>query len=1162
MKRRRLLLAFALPLGLLALLAGALCFTLATQPGLRMLLALTRSVSGGQVTVQTATGRLGSASTLEGLHLNFSDTDIRIDKLELNWHPGALFQKELHIEKIVVGGVHVRLPEEEASQPTQERHPELPALSWPLALRLDGLVLDDAHLSSGEEEVLQLRQLRAEGVQAQGEELRFASVAAKNSWMDLRARGQIRSEAAYPLRVELDYAFDFTGYGPLRGQGLVAGELAGSMAVETSLSAPQQASLRGELHDVLSGLQWQAQVHSPQLDLEQLNGSWPVLALQQLRLQGSGDVRSYALELSGQAQSPQLLRPLAVQGRLQVGLSGLQVQELRLTDTSGQIDLSGSLDWSPFLQWQAKADAREFNPDLLAAEFSGALSGAILSRGSMQGERHEMELQLDALSGQLRGYPLTAAGSLAYRDGVLSLNQIHAAVGRSTLELQGTVQERLALEFALQAPDLRELLPQLAGRLQARAQVAGSRAEPVLDATLAAGGLSYAGTSIETLSGRVQGALSESKELAAELRADKLRLGTTLVEEMQARLQGSLARHTLQLEARTKKEALGLELAGQRQDAGWVGEVRQLQFDVPAFGRWRQRQPAKLEFSAAQAQLAPLCVAMEGASLCAHGQWQREKDHWQGAARLAGLPLERLQRWLPQAMRIAGSLDMEAEASGVGENLQQGRIVGLSPGLRLDFFADGAAVQKLMWKTHRLEATYKDQRLQASWNNAFEDGGSLTLQLASGHLLLPGGELRQVPLEGRADIDLRGLAFLDALSKQQSRWSGALRGNMQLKGSLARPLLSGAVNLEDGEVLVPELGLQLAPLYLELSGSEGRLAALLQAHSQQGLLQVQGGAAYSGEEMLFQPITIRGDSFRVANQPGFILDISPDITVDFSPERIDVGGRVDIPYARIETITFESAITPSADVVVVDDPPRTAATAIPLHMRLLLAAGDDVLINTYGLRGRVGGQLRLLLEPGRPPAGNGQLSVHDASFSLYGKRLKIDTGRLLFSGGALTNPGLEIRSQHTADNATVGFQVDGFLKTPQIRLYSRPVMDQGAIVSRLLEDTSSLGGSSRDDIGLVGDTAKRLGMGGLVPYLEGIKRISMIDDIRLDTQEDKTSLVFGSWLTRDFYVSYGKSLTGEGGTFNTRYTLGKGFVLETESGETQNSGDIKYEYER
>ena len=86
-------------------------------------------------------------------------------------------------------------------------------------------------------------------------------------------------------------------------------------------------------------------------------------------------------------------------------------------------------------------------------------------------------------------------------------------------------------------------------------------------------------------------------------------------------------------------------------------------------------------------------------------------------------------------------------------------------------------------------------------------------------------------------------------------------------------------------------------------------------------------------------------------------------------------------------------------------------------------------------------------------------------------------------------------------------------------------------------------------------------MGGLVPYLEGIKQISMIDDIKLDTDSDSTSLVFGSWITKDFYVSYGKSLTGEGATFTTRYTLGKGFVVETESGEMQSSGDIKYEFE-
>jgi translocation and assembly module TamB len=57
------------------------------------------------------------------------------------------------------------------------------------------------------------------------------------------------------------------------------------------------------------------------------------------------------------------------------------------------------------------------------------------------------------------------------------------------------------------------------------------------------------------------------------------------------------------------------------------------------------------------------------------------------------------------------------------------------------------------------------------------------------------------------------------------------------------------------------------------------------------------------------------------------------------------------------------------------------------------------------------------------------------------------------------------------------------------------------------------------------------------------------------------SLVFGSWLTSNFYVSYGKNLQKESGNFNTRYTLGKGFYFTTETGELQSGGDLKYEFE-
>jgi translocation and assembly module TamB len=86
----------------------------------------------------------------------------------------------------------------------------------------------------------------------------------------------------------------------------------------------------------------------------------------------------------------------------------------------------------------------------------------------------------------------------------------------------------------------------------------------------------------------------------------------------------------------------------------------------------------------------------------------------------------------------------------------------------------------------------------------------------------------------------------------------------------------------------------------------------------------------------------------------------------------------------------------------------------------------------------------------------------------------------------------------------------------------------------------------------------------MVPYLQGMKKLTMVDEIKLETGDeyDSYSLVLGSWLTPDFYVSYGKDLAKDSISFNTRYTLGKGFHFLTETGSAHSGGDIKYEFER
>lgn len=1161
-KRKRIILILALPLGLVLLVTAALLLALGTHPGLNTLLFLTNKLSNGQMVVQSGQGRLSSGFTLTGLRYAGSGTELVIDKLQLQWHPTALIRKELQLHMLQLSGVHLRLPPSEEPEQAQSQLVQLPAFSFPLGLQAGHVVLEDLHIFSGETEQFSLIRAETEQLKAQGQELFFEKLAAKNSWMDVQSKGQVHTAGDYPLQLELVYAFDFDGYGPIRGKGNLSGDLA-RLGVQSALAEPQEVDLQGEVLDVLNELQWQALLKSPHLALAAINDTWPAQVFDQVQIRGQGNIRNYDLELDGRVVSKELLRPLPLKSTLVVGWEGLVVQALRLTDTSGHLDLTGNLDWSPVLTWDANITAEGINPDIILADLPGALSGKLSSQGSLTEDRLNTEVKIDDLKGQLRGYALTASGGAAYQDGALSVPGVHAAVGRTTLELKGTVQEQLALALQLNSPDLQEVLPQLAGSLQVKADVQGAKQQPAINVELQGTDIAYAGNRIERLAGRAQGVWKEQAAIEAELQAKGLQLGETRIVQTTARLQGNPANHTLTLQADSKEDQLALELTGKKDGEDWTGELRHLQLQAADIGHWRQHKAAKLTLSAQGARIEPLCVQTNQASLCLEGQWQKVDGHWQGSTQLADLPLGILQPWMPPEMELAGRFNLDIKASGQGNQLRDAHLVGTTPGLQLNFLYGGSPAQNLAWKSHRLEASYRNERLEANWYNELEDGSTVEARLSSARLLLPGTDLRQAPLKGSANFDLRKLTFLNALTKQQSRWTGMLRGNLELDGSLGKPLVSGKMELADGEALVPELGLRLSPLLVNLSGTEGVLMAEAEAHSQQGQLQIEAGVDLSGEQAVFLPITIKGDGFRVANQPGFAVDISPEIEVRFANERINIDGRVAIPYARIETITFESAITPSGDVVVVDDlsGAPTARASMPVHARVTVAAGDDVIINTYGLHARIGGQLQFVQEPGRPLAGNGQLNVEEGSFSIYGKRVKIDRGRLLFSGGSLTNPGIEIRSENTEDNITAGMRVDGFLKAPRVNLYSRPVMEQSAIVSHLIEDVNSLGGSTRSDTGLIGDTAKKLGMGGLVPYLEGIKQISMIDDIKLDRDSDSTSLVFGSWITKDFYVSYGKSLTGEGATFTTRYTLGKGFVMETGSGETQSSGDIKYEFE-
>ena len=854
--RKRLFRFCVLPLlvllALVLLAAGAVGFAVGTKPGLQTVAWLANHLSGGLVALNSAEGALSSDFTLRGLRFTGGGTEIKLDELHLDWQPTALMHKKLPVRDLQVKGLHLHLPVSEGTEEA-EMSPEpmkMPAISLPVAIRVERVRLADFRIFSGRDEVFDLTTAEADGLDAAGENIAFERLAAKNGWMDVTAKGKVAMRDDWPLAVELAYGFDFEGYGPIRGSAAVEGDFAKTV-IKTATTEPQAVALEGTATDILNELRWQAKVKSAELALNAINGDWPELNFDAVAISGTGDIQSYDLDVTGNMRTPYTRRPLALAGKTQIGWDGLKVPALRVTDTAtggGHLDLVGSLDWSPQLAWDAVIDLDKLNPDLAHEELPGALSGKISAKGSLPDAGVEAEVALSGISGELRGYPVAADGELAYGGGKLNLPGLIAAVGRNTVEAKGELAEQYALDFRLDAPDLKELLPELDGNLRAEGRLAGAKAAPEIFLDLRGEGVAYAEHRIGRLEGRARGVLSETGALEADIRAEAVALGQTPIDALEARLQGNMANHVLRLSAQAPEDqAAGLELAGGLADGAWSGELRQLQLAHPLAGAWQQGEAAKLAASAQAAKLEPLCLRQDGAEICLNGAWQAEDGAWQGAADIKDMPLAQVQKYLPPDMKLGGSLNLTATAQGKAAQLLDAALNLTTPGLRLDFMHGETAGQSLVWEAHELAATYRGERLLADWRHALAGGSSLDLNLEAPKLPLTGDPM-QAPIAGRLRLDFKQLDVLTALTRQQSQWSGAFKGDVAISGSLGKPTLSGNLGLEDGEILIPELGLHIAPLTLAMGGAAGRIDAAVTAHTGRGELRAAGGIDLSGVE--------------------------------------------------------------------------------------------------------------------------------------------------------------------------------------------------------------------------------------------------------------------------------------------------------------------------
>ena len=168
---------------------------------------------------------------------------------------------------------------------------------------------------------------------------------------------------------------------------------------------------------------------------------------------------------------------------------------------------------------------------------------------------------------------------------------------------------------------------------------------------------------------------------------------------------------------------------------------------------------------------------------------------------------------------------------------------------------------------------------------------------------------------------------------------------------------------------------------------------------------------------------------------------------------------------------------------------------------------------------------------------------------------------LIFSGGLVSDPAVDLRAQKVFPDVTAGVNVRGKLRNPQISFFSNPSLPQSQIVSVLVAGGTieSLQKSGTQQVGQARN--ELLAQGGAIVAQQLGARMG-VEDVGLESDTlNQTSLVLGKFLNPRLYVSYGISLSESINTVKLRYTLGDHWTIKTEAGEKR-STDLVFTIER
>lgn len=738
----------------------------------------------------------------------------------------------------------------------------------------------------------------------------------------------------------------------------------------------------------------------------------------------------------------------------------------------------------------------------------------------------------------------------------------------------------MTLEAKLKAQDLRSNLPGSAASLR-RAELTarlGTQASDDLMLELNAQDLTLQGARINRIKTEGNGRWQDhslSMELASSLKPPAW-LGALVSQGAQDdanKAGASLARLKLQGGWSLAPAEILAKIKSNTSAITWVGQLQQLDLRGQAVSQASDKETPTAWISVDKVGLS-LQLGRDGQLL--------QAEAGAGQAKLAGAGLRWNQlRWrAPRSANEPAQFDLQAE-------LEPLAVAPVLARLQPSFGWSGDLVLGGHVNVHMGAVTDIDVELMRSQGDLIvtDDSGPqhlglsdlrvaltaqqgvwhLTQGVAGNRLGVLGGALTSrtspqarwpapdAPLEGVLEAQVANLGAWGRWVPPGWRLGGALRAGISLAGRVGAPEIRGEASGKGLSVrnLLQGVDVRDGNFAISLDGPTAKLEHFT-AQAGAGTLQLDGSASF-GETPQAQ-LNLQLSKFTLLGRIDRRIVTSGQAQLSLQAHAIKLNGKFSVDEGLID-FTRSDAPSLDEDVVVIRAEQAAPEPVAPgakrdrmVDIDLAVDLGSKLRLRGRGLNTTLRGELHLSQQQGKA-ALQGVVRTEKGNFNAYGQKLDIERGELSFTG-AVDNPRLDVVATRPGTDIRVGVIVSGFARSPRVRLFSEPELNDTDKLSWLIlgRGPDTLG---RTDTALLQRAALALISGEGEGSSDKLIRNIGLDEFSIRQSEGaapETIVRLGKQISNKLFVGYERGLNATTGNWQLVYRVAQRFTLRAQSG--------------